>query len=93
MNNGFILTARQAKHLNKAIDILRKEVVMAPRMARKDADDLRKFIHMARALTWISPNERNHYLAAIDEVFEPKHDDVLVGSIVQSNGEGKEDDA
>ena len=93
MHNGFILTTRQANQLRKAIELLRKETVMTPRMAKRDADDLRKFIHMARALNWVSPNERNHYLAAIDELFEPKHDDVLVGAINQSNGEAKRDDA
>lgn len=89
MNNGFILTARQSAQLDKAIERLWRESFKSPRSAKKDAEELKRFIHMLRALAWVSPNERNHYLAKIDEIFDTKHDDVLTGAIVQSLEEDK----
>ena len=81
------LQNRQQTKLIKVAAMLEDLAKRDLRSAKKDAEELKRFIHMMRALAFISPNERNHYIAAIDGIIanaEPKHDDTLYGSIKQS---------
>ena len=61
------LQTRQQTKLIKLIEMIEGAAKHNLRLAKKDAEELKKFVHMARALAWISPNERNYYIAAIDE--------------------------
>lgn len=63
------LQGRQQLKILHAIERLSTEAERTPREARKDAEDLKRFIHMLRALAFISPNERNYYIALVDGVF------------------------
>lgn len=61
------LQTRQQLKLIKLIEMIEGAAKHNLRLAKKDAEELKRFIHMARALAWISPNERNYYISAIDD--------------------------
>lgn len=82
------LSDRQFNGLNLLFKKLESEAKNAPHILRKDADDLKRFIHMCRAVGFITSNERNYYLEEVDRITsEKKHDDTLVGCIRQSFGD------
>lgn len=86
------LSDRQFSGLNLLFKKLESEAKNASHVLRKDAEDLKRFIHMCRAVGFITSNERNYYLDQIDEITgEKKHDDTLVGCVRQSLAEVNDD--
>ena len=62
------LTEKQQNELLGALERLKTEASFSLHTAKRDADDLRRFVHIMRALKFVSAEERNHYIREIDGI-------------------------